>query len=155
MRQECTQSSQMYIANYPDRTHPVEGTFWHIVKTVRQTGSFIAKKKERECTIRNEANVIAYWLTLQLSHRFRFEKWNLKWILSRFSIQRILAVHKMHPHKCFLTHELNEQDYVRRMEFLAGHGRLIGCRSKFFETHFVVGWKPLLQYRCSQPQIAM
>lgn len=111
-------AAEMYAQKYPDRAHPVQKTFRRIAETLRENGSFTVAKRERERPQRTEENVVGVLARVAIEPSVSIRTIEREMGISRASIQRILKEHKMHPYKWFLTQELNEQDFVRRIDFL-------------------------------------
>lgn len=108
----------MYAEKYPDRTHPVQKTFRRIVQTLRENGHFTVAKRERERPQRNEENVVGVLARVAIEPKVSIRTIEKEMNIGRSSIHRILRDNRMHPYKWFLTQELNEQDFVRRIDFL-------------------------------------
>jgi ribosomal protein S13 len=101
--------------------HP-EGNLRHasvimIINKFMETGSVQNIKHERNRPVRNEGVEVAV-----IGHVLMDNKQSLRQIasasgVSKSSVQRILKEQNFHPYKIRLVHELNEDDYDRRLQF--------------------------------------
>lgn len=85
-----------------------------LVRKFVRTGSVTNSKRATE---RNEVLELAVLGHVSVDPTLSTRKLAAVSGVSRTTVQRILKKHKFHPYKISLVHELNEDDYDRRLQF--------------------------------------
>lgn len=90
-----------------------------LIQKFKETGSVTNKKRdpEREFPVVNEVTNMEVIGQVSADPTLSTRKLAAITNLSRWTIRKILKKFKFHPYKIKLLHELNEDDYDRRLEF--------------------------------------
>lgn len=119
---KCDENARMaareYARKFPDRPHPTEGTFRHIVKSLKDTGCFQKPRKNRMRPQRTDDNVVSILARVAVEPTISIRRIEAETNISRPTIQRILKDAHLHAFKCFLTQELKANDFERRLHYI-------------------------------------
>lgn len=111
-------TSQVFNQMNPDK-HVHRKYVIELVTKFRETGSVENRKPiaPNRMIVGNEAVEVAVLGHVNMDPTLSTRQLPLVCGISRTSIRRILKKHKFHPYKIHLVHQLNEDDYDRRLEF--------------------------------------
>ncbi|KAJ8933496.1 hypothetical protein NQ318_000313 [Aromia moschata] len=114
-----TQSEVYTVFNgiYPN--NPVsQGTLCQLIKKIRETGNVKdVKRTGRPKSATSEEKALNVLLIIEDTPQVSTREVADNLEISHVSVLRILRKEKMHPYKLQLIHELNEDDFERRMDF--------------------------------------
>lgn len=116
--QECARATaRLFTEIHPDK--PIRHKYvLDIVQKFSETGSVANRKHQRHGIINDEATSVAVLGHVALMENTQsIRKVARESGFSTTSVFRILHKHKYHPYKIKLVHELNEDDFDRRLEF--------------------------------------
>lgn len=111
----ATMALNSYTENYPERQQPNKRYFSKLVANLRMCGSFEqprAKNYERD---NNRDNQIINYFNDNPTSSTRVGNRELN--IPRTTIRRVLKKNKYHPYKPTIVQGLQEDDFVRRLEF--------------------------------------
>lgn len=112
-REVCNLFNQLY----PD-TPVSQGAISQLIKKFRETGSIEDMQRTgRPKSATSEDKALDVLLTIQETPKVSTREVAENFGISHTSVHRILKKEKLRPYKQQLIHELNEDDFDRRMEF--------------------------------------
>uniref|UniRef100_A0A3Q3KZL0 DUF4817 domain-containing protein n=1 Tax=Mastacembelus armatus TaxID=205130 RepID=A0A3Q3KZL0_9TELE len=107
-----------FNARHPTRPPISHATVSKLLAKFRETGSVLDLPKcGRMKTVTNEQTSVAVLASFSKSPQRSTRRMSLESGISRTSLRRILATHKLHPYKLQLLQHLNEDDPDRRTQF--------------------------------------
>lgn len=123
-RKSARAAARAFAANHPDRIvhHPYVSD---LMKKFRETGSVSNKKHHVERPMRNEAIQVAVLGHVQIDNNTSVRKSGREIGVSKSTVHRILKEQKFHLYIIKLVHELNEDDFDRRLEFCEYYSNLL------------------------------
>ncbi|XP_060537062.1 uncharacterized protein LOC132708633 [Cylas formicarius] len=113
------EAKRVYARRYPHRRVPDAKTFSSLCKNLREYGSFIKPKRDRNRTATNDENIAAVIQQVDNNPKISLSEIKENTGVTISSSWRILHRNSFHPYKSKLVHKLEPGDYARRMYFLA------------------------------------
>lgn len=118
LKESQRNTRNIFHQDYPDRPKPSQSTVSRLIKRFEKTGSVhnlkIPGRPKSATSISHCMDVLA---SINIDPTQSLRKLSNNIDISKSSLQRILKLHKFHPYKLRLIHELNEDDPDRRIEF--------------------------------------
>lgn len=113
----CLLASRIYAAKYPAARHPDERVFKRLRDRFEASNSTSYRKRRRTSTATHEENEFLVLGSLIENPHVSVRQLEHAIDLNKSSVWRIIQRHKFHPYHVQLVQELDENDFLSRLNF--------------------------------------
>lgn len=110
-------ASRIYRQRFPNRRQPSCATFRSLLEKFNRTGSVHYEKHRRVKRVTGENNELAILQSVIENPNISSRKISEQIAISQTSVSKVLRRHKFHPYHIQRVQELNENDFLSRINF--------------------------------------
>lgn len=134
---ECGKNSllatRVYQERFPGVRQPSKRTLERLMDRFNRTGSVNYEKRERTKTALTEENELNVLLSVTEDPHTSVSKISKQQDISETTVRRILSKNNMHPYHIQLHQELNNEDFLDRVNFCQWSRHKLNERRDFFD----------------------